>query len=85
MTEHSEVPAKKIGRPRKRPEQGRRLNVMFRLSEATQVRAKAAAMEAGRSLSEELERRVEQSFDAQTTAELTVKLIREMMEARNEY
>jgi hypothetical protein len=53
---------KKMGRPPKAPEKGKRQNYTFRMSEADREKVAAAAEAAGRSFSEELEARVGRSF-----------------------
>ncbi len=54
---------KRIGRPPKDPSGGKRYGAMFRQSEALRARLMSAADSAGRSMSEEIERRLEASFD----------------------
>ena len=48
-----------VGRPRKRPEDGFRRNYTFRMSDRTRDEVFAAAAASQRSMSEEIERRVE--------------------------
>lgn len=62
MTEAKPQPTKRPGRPPKKPELGKRANVMFRLNDATREALMSAAKDAGRSMSEEIERRVEESL-----------------------
>lgn len=62
MPEIEEKPRKRMGRPPKAPEKGRRQNYTFRLSDQTRDQVIDAAAESGRSMSEELEWRVEESF-----------------------
>jgi hypothetical protein len=50
------------GRPAKAPEKGKRQNYTFRLHDETRERLLGAAKAANRTLSEEIEWRVEQSF-----------------------
>lgn len=52
----------RTGRPPKAPEKGRRQNYTFRMSDQTRDRIIEAAAQAGRSMSEEIEARVEASF-----------------------
>lgn len=56
----------RMGRPRKKPDQGKRVSVMFRLGEMIRDQVMAQAQNAGRSMSEEIERRVEGSLSADT-------------------
>ena len=51
------------GRPPKAPEKGKRQNYTFRLHDETRERLVEAAAAANRTLSEEIERRVERSFE----------------------
>lgn len=61
---NDEKPApKRTGRPPKNPELGKRSNIMFRLNEARKEQLMAAAADCGRSMSEEIEARVEKSFE----------------------
>jgi phage protein D len=53
---------KKRGRPPKRPGAGSRRNYAFRMTDATRDQVVAAADKNGRSMSEELEARIEASF-----------------------
>lgn len=62
MPEIEQKPRKRMGRPPKAPEKGRRQNYTFRMSDETRDRVIAAAAASGRSMSEELEWRVEESF-----------------------
>ncbi|MET3695406.1 hypothetical protein [Methylobacterium goesingense] len=62
MTQGGRDDRKRIGRPLKNPEQGKRLNVMFRLGEARKDQLMQAAEISGRSMSEEIEKRIEESF-----------------------
>lgn len=55
-------PQKRMGRPPKAPEKGRRQNYTFRMSEADRDKVAAAAEQSGRSMSEEIEFRVSESF-----------------------
>src|SRR5215217_16654 len=50
------------GRPAKAPEKGKRQNYTFRLHDATRERLVEAATVANRTLSEEIEYRIERSF-----------------------
>jgi len=52
----------KTGRPAKNPELGKRMNVMFRMNEGPRSQVARKAEDNGRSLSEEVERRIEQSL-----------------------
>lgn len=52
----------KGGRPRKKPDEGKRSKYACRMTDALRARVGAAAEEAGRSLSEEIEYRLEASF-----------------------
>jgi hypothetical protein len=51
-----------MGRPPKAPEKGKRQNYTFRMSDADRDKLVEAAEANGRSMSEEIERRVEESF-----------------------
>ena len=51
------------GRPPKAPEKGKRQNYTFRLHDSTRERLLATADAANRTLSEEIEYRVEKSFE----------------------
>lgn len=62
MTDDAQKPSKRIGRPLKNPALGKRSNVMFRLSESRKEMLMEAAASEGRSMSEEIERRIEESF-----------------------
>jgi hypothetical protein len=62
MPEVEEKPRKRVGRPPKAPEKGRRQNYTFRLSDQTRDQVIEAASQSGRSMSEELEWRIEESF-----------------------
>lgn len=62
MTE-GDAPKRPPGRPRKYPAEGKRPNLTFRLSEDTRRRLLEASLQSGRSLSEEIELRVDKSFD----------------------
>lgn len=63
MTDGQEKAGKRVGRPAKNPALGKRINAMFRLNEATRDRLMAAAEQSGRSMSEEIERRIDRSFE----------------------
>ncbi|GEP06774.1 hypothetical protein [Methylobacterium oxalidis] len=62
MTEAAAAPKKRMGRPPKAPEKGRRQNYTFRMSDADRDRIIDAAARSGRSMSEEIERRIERSL-----------------------
>ncbi len=62
MTEEG-GPKRRPGRPRKYPAEGKRQNLTFRLPEHTRKRLLEASLQSGRSLSEEIELRIEKSFD----------------------
>jgi hypothetical protein len=75
------------GRPPKAPERGKRQNYTFRLHDSTRERLSEIAQENGRSLSEEIEYRIERSFrevDVQNILNFyfggneTIALLREM-------
>jgi len=68
MTGDAQRPAKRIGRPLKDPALGKRSNVMFRLSEARKEMLMQAAAAEGRSMSEEIEKRLEASFESTSVA-----------------
>jgi hypothetical protein len=53
---------KKVGRPPKYPGEGKRITHTMRVRAATREKLMAAAAESGRSMSEEIEYRVEKSF-----------------------
>ncbi|MCJ2023929.1 hypothetical protein [Methylobacterium sp. J-067] len=55
-------PKKRMGRPPKSPEKGKRQNYTFRMSDADRDMVVKAAEMAGRSISEEIELRVARSF-----------------------
>lgn len=63
VSEEQKKSPKRVGRPPKNPALGRRINAMFRLNEATRDRLMAAADQSGRSMSEEIERRIDRSFE----------------------
>ena len=63
MTDGQGKVGKRVGRPAKNPALGKRINAMFRLNEATRDRLMAAAEQSGRSMSEEIERRIDRSFE----------------------
>jgi hypothetical protein len=65
-------PKRRVGRPPKDPEKGRRQNYTFRLSDQTRDQLVEIATENGRSLSEEIEWRIEESF-REKQAELLAK------------
>lgn len=67
MSEAGERPKKRMGRPPKAPEKGRRQNYTFRMSDSTRDQIIDAASKSGRSVSEEIERRVETSFKSSQT------------------
>jgi len=54
---------KRLGRPTKPPTPGERVPVGFRITAQTKQKLEAAAIESGRSLSQEAELRLEQSFE----------------------
>lgn len=62
MPEVEEKPRKRMGRPPKAPEKGRRQNYTFRMSDQTRDAVIEAAAQSGRSMSEEIEWRIEESF-----------------------
>ncbi|KAB1072177.1 hypothetical protein [Methylobacterium planeticum] len=62
MTEAAATPKKKMGRPPKAPEKGRRQNYTFRMSDADRDRVIEAAAKSGRSMSEEIEWRITASL-----------------------
>jgi hypothetical protein len=53
---------KRVGRPPKYAGEGKRVTHTMRVRAATREKLKAAAAESGRSMSEEIEYRVEKSF-----------------------
>ena len=63
MAESAKTP-NKGGRPPKDPSGGKRPTLTFRCRSALQEKLQASAAEADRSMSEEVERRLEQSFEA---------------------
>lgn len=65
---------KTSGRPPKAPEKGRRRNYAFRMSDDVRDRVVAAAEQAGRSMSEEVERRIEDSFKQEAHQNFTLML-----------
>lgn len=62
MPEVEEKPRRRVGRPPKDPGKGRRQNYTFRMSDQTRDQLIDVAAESGRSLSEEIEWRIEESF-----------------------
>lgn len=74
MTEEA-PPKKRMGRPPKAPEKGRRQNYTFRMSDADRDKVVAAADAAGRSVSEEIERRIEDSFSGALAADQRTKIL----------
>jgi hypothetical protein len=75
MATAGETPRRGRGRPPKDPGKGTRRNYAFRMSDQTRDMVVAAADKSGRSMSEELERRVEQSFQAEGTEVLAKSLL----------
>lgn len=74
MTEEAH-PKKRMGRPPKAPEKGRRQNYTFRMSDADRDKVVAAADAAGRSVSEEIERRIEDSFRGALAADHRTRIL----------
>lgn len=66
MAKSEQTAEKKVGRPAKSPDLGKRVNVMFRLNEVRRDQLMAKAEANGRSMSEEIERRLEGSLQADT-------------------
>ena len=64
MAEDQKNSGKRTGRPPKNPELGKRVNVMFRLNEATRDQLRTDAEAAGRSMSEEIEDRLQKSIES---------------------
>lgn len=75
MPEVEEKPRKRMGRPPKAPEKGRRQNYTFRMSDQTRDSVIEAASKSGRSMSEELEWRIEESFREENRLALTTSLL----------
>lgn len=76
MSEQAEPPAKnRGGRPRKDPVKGRRGNYSFRMSEAVRAQLSAKAEENGRSISEEVEYRIEQSLQKDGRLQAVMTLV----------
>ena len=69
MSERHEPEKSKGGRPLKHAGEGRRPTITFRCRTTLQSRLQAAAQAADRSLSEEIEQRLAQSFEAGTLTE----------------
>ena len=57
------------GRPPKRPGASKRSHLTFRLTDALKARLSTASRQSNRSISEEIESRLERSFDRETVAE----------------
>lgn len=62
MAEAEKKTTKRTGRPPKNPELGKRINMMFRLNEARRDQLMQDAERNGRSMSEEIEYRLERSY-----------------------
>ncbi|WP_082552536.1 Arc family DNA-binding protein [Methylobacterium sp. Leaf456] len=75
MAKDQDAPRRPRGRPAKAPERGRRQNYTFRMSDATRDLVISAANSSGRSISEEIEKRVEDSFEQETRDSLTLMLL----------
>ncbi|HZH12715.1 MAG TPA: LuxR C-terminal-related transcriptional regulator [Microvirga sp.] len=73
----SETEGKKRGRPAKYPGEGKRTTHTFRIREATRQKLIQAAAASGRSVSEEIEWRVERSFDQDEIMSVHLKVIEE--------
>lgn len=68
------APPKKVGRPPKDPSGGKRPTITFRCRAHLQERIQAAADAADRSVSEEVERRIEDSFKDETSQNFALLL-----------
>lgn len=64
------------GRPRIEPSERRRNNVTMRLRDETKARLERDARDNQRSLSEEIEMRLEMSFDREDTIRRTIEVMR---------
>lgn len=73
MAASEEKPKRRPGRPPKSPEKGHRRNYAFRMSDQTRDRVIAAANSSGRSMSEEMELRIEKSFDQEDYIDSTFR------------
>jgi DNA-binding CsgD family transcriptional regulator len=73
----AEAGEKKRGRPAKYPGEGKRTTHTFRIREATRQKLIEAAEGSGRSVSEEIEWRVERSFDHDEIVSVHLKLFEE--------
>lgn len=73
MSEDQKAP-RRMGRPPKAPEKGRRQNYTFRMSDTDRDLVVEAAAKAGRSISEEIEHRIIESFKSNVVAEAASKL-----------
>jgi len=75
----SEQPRRGRGRPRKSPAEKLRRQKKFRTTDALDAKLKAAARAAGRSVSEEIEHRLEMSFAQGSMAREAAACVRETL------
>jgi hypothetical protein len=76
---------KRMGRPPKRPEERRRSHFTFRTTDAMREWLRAEAAVTGRSISEEIEYRLEQSRQQDQIARALAKAIIDHFEEREVY
>lgn len=75
MARSAQPVEKKAGRPAKSPELGKRVNVMFRLNEKPRDTVMFYAEQNGRSMSEEIERRIEASISEDLRLDTLAKFV----------
>jgi hypothetical protein len=75
MSEHAETP-KRIGRPPKYPGEGKRPTLTFRVRGKLHEQLQAAAAASERSISEEIEARLEESFRREELPALITAAVR---------
>lgn len=73
---------KQVGRPPKPPEERRRSHFTFRTTDKLREQLRNAAAVSGRSISEEIEQRLEQSFRDQYIAEVAANAAMRVYEER---
>ena len=76
---------KRIGRPPKPAQERKSVNFTFRSRGEMREQLSRAAEVAGRSISEEIEKRLEQSFDEERIMEAAVKAVVKYFEERAVY
>jgi hypothetical protein len=76
MSDHAEMP-KRIGRPPKYPGEGKRPTLTFRVRGKLHEQLQAAAAASERSISEEIEARLEESFRREELPDLIKNAVRD--------